>query len=115
MNSSSIADKIVAAFKDICPIYADEAETDKAPYAVYTIDEEAVYDMDGICGWLATVTIAICATTFDSSDALADSAITAVEGLRGSLGIKLDGRQPYETSEAKLYVVLLNYTIREAI
>lgn len=112
---SSIDRKLVQAVRPICPIYADEAETNRTPYAVYTIDEEAVYDLDGICGWLATVQIALCATSFDAADTLADRVISAMEALRGTLGIKLDGRQPYEATESKLNVIILNYTIREAI
>ena len=87
---SSIDRKLVQAVRPICPIYADEAETNRTPYAVYTIDEEAVYDLDGICGWLATVQIALCATSFDAADTLADRVISAMEALRGTLGIKLD-------------------------
>lgn len=115
--SSGIAKKVVAAFRSdhICPIYADEAETRRTPYAVYTIDEEAVYDNDGICGWIADVEIALCASSFDGADALADAAIGAMEGLRGSLGVKLNGRQPYESTEGKLNVVILSYTLREAV
>lgn len=115
--SSGIAKKVVAAFRTgrICPIYADEAETRRTPYAVYTIDEEAVYDLDGIAGWVADVEIALCASSFDDADALADAAISAMEGLRGSIGVKLDGRQPYESTEGKLNVVILSYTMREAV
>ena len=112
---SSIARQLVQAIRPVCPVYVDEAETNRAPYAVYTLDEEAVLDMDGICGWDATVSIAVCATTFDGADTLADAVIAAVEGLRSTLGVKLDSRQPYETSEAKLYVVILSYTIKEAL
>lgn len=112
---SSIDTKLVQAVRPICPVYADEAETNHTPYAVYTIDEEAVYDLDGICGWLATVQIALCAASFDAADALADSVIAAMEALRGIFGIKLDGSQRYESSESKLYVVVISYTIREAL
>jgi len=113
--NSTIASKVVTAIKTICPIYADEAETNRAPYAVYTIDEEGIYDKDGICGIKADLQIAMCATSFDAADSLANEAIDAMENLRSSLGVKLDGRQPYESTDAKLYVVILNYTIREAL
>lgn len=112
--SSTIATRIVAAVSPICTVYADEAETRQAPYAVYTINEEGLYDMDGLCGWEATVELALCATSFDSADELADQAITAIEELRDTLGVKLTGRQPYESAEAKVYVVILSYTFKEA-
>lgn len=113
--NSNIATKVVAAFEDICPIYADEAETDRTPYAVYTIDESAVYDKDGLAIWTADVEIALCATSFDGADELADAAIDAIEGLRdGQLAVHLEERQPYASGEAKLYVVILSYTIKEA-
>lgn len=112
---STIANQVVAAIRPICPIFADEAETNRAPYAVYTIDEEALYDKDGIYAFSADVEIALCATSFDAADRLAEAAIGAIEQLRGGLAVKLEGRQPYESSEAKLFVVQLSYILKEAV
>ena len=113
--NSTIRKKITAAIEPIVPIYADEADTDRAPYAVYTFDEEPVYDKDGICGWSADIQIAVCATSYDYASDLASSVIDAMEGLRNELGVQLDGRQPYESTDAKLNVVILSYTVREVI
>lgn len=112
---STIRKKITAAIEPIVPIYADEADTDRAPYAVYTFDEETVYDKGGICGWSADVEIAVCATSYDYASDLASSVVDALEGLRNDLGVHMNGRQPYESAEAKLNVVILSYTFRETV
>lgn len=110
-----ISERIVSAINPICPIYASDAEVRTAPYATYNIEEETLYDKDGPWARRASVTILMIATSYDEADSIADDAIEAINALRSDMLISLGGREPYESTDAKLFAVELSYTITEEI
>ena len=110
-----ISEKVVAAVSPICCIYANDAETHTAPYATYSINEETIYDKDGPSAVRADVDLLIVATTFDKADDIADRVVSAIGSLRSQMPVKLLGREPYESTDAKLFAVGLSYQITEEV
>ena len=110
-----ISETIVAAISPICPIYASDAETHTTPYATYSLSEETLYDKDGPMAVRAEVEILIVSTDFDVTDGIADQVVEAIGALRSRMPVKMLNREPYESTDAKLYAVGLTYQITEEV
>lgn len=110
-----ISEKIVAAIRPICPIYAEVADTTSVPYAAYSINERPLYDKDGPWARTADVTILIVSGSFDESDHLADAVEEALNALRPEMLVAMTSRDPYESTDAQLYAVELMYQFTEEI
>lgn len=110
-----ISDTLVSVVSPVVPLYASDAETHQTPYATYSIVEETLYDKDGPSAIRADVSLLIVATSYDRADTIADRVIEAVGELRAKMPVKLIGREPYESTDAKLYAVELSYQITEEI
>ncbi|MCR5710731.1 MAG: hypothetical protein K6G79_09660 [Bacteroidales bacterium] len=110
-----IRQKITSAVSPICQIFASDAKTHTAPYATYSLSEETLYDKNGPTAIRADVEILVVATNYDTAASIADQVIGAIGALRSEMLVKLQNREPYESTDAALFAVGLTYEITEEI
>lgn len=76
--NESISKKVAGLLENYCPVYKNEAGTQRLPYAVYTLDIEPTYVKGGITKLAGTLMIYIYAGTAKKALDIKDSVVSAI-------------------------------------
>lgn len=77
--TESIDQKLVSTIGTIVPVFLDEAEADKYPFATYEMTVTPQYDKDGIYKYVADVKLYVVSNVFSEVDSISDSVISAIK------------------------------------
>ena len=110
-DEMNIDKRIVSAVKNIVDIYFEVAETETAPYAVYTISPTPFYNKDGIYKYVAETTFVIVGGTYEEMSDLYSQCKAALLAMTGvDLLVRLTGEKYEPTGTEHITVLSLKIT-----
>lgn len=112
--TQNIAERITAALTGMVNLYYEVAETDVAPYAVYTLSVSESLCKDGPYKYIGNVDLAIVGSSYAEADTLSTLALAAMSSLRSAdLFIKMEDHT--ENPENNEWIMETKYTITQLI
>ncbi len=110
----NIAERITTALTDIVDLYYSVAETDVAPYAVYSLEYSESRTKEGPYKYTADVVIAVVGNNYAQADRLSKQVMSAIDGIRNTdLSVRLESHS--EDSEKDAWVIQNRYIIIQLI
>lgn len=110
-NEMNIGERIVTAVTGIVDIYFEVAETDTAPYAVYSLSPTPFYNKDGLYKYVADVTFVIVGSTYNEMSTLLSQCKAVLLALNGvDLLVRMAGEGYLPTGTEHITTLSLKIT-----